>query len=154
MKEHVFDVLTEDYKPVRVSCNFNISNMEFKYLKKDICWFWKTQLNGNKKQEKPGPEEKVLELNSREKKQYKNGKFFKETCNKCGKYGHRASDWWGNDNKGNDNRNDNKNNMKSCFNGECNNCGKRSLRVVDCWAKKKEKEDDVNDLCLGATLCG
>ena len=35
LKAHVFDVLTEEYKPVRVSCNVNISNMSFKDLKKD-----------------------------------------------------------------------------------------------------------------------
>ena len=27
-------------------------------------------------------------------------KFFKGTYNKCGKYGHRASDFWVNENKG------------------------------------------------------
>ena len=30
--------------------------MELKDLKKDICWFWKTKLKGNKKQEKNDPE--------------------------------------------------------------------------------------------------
>ena len=37
----------------------------------------------------------------------KNTEFFKDKCNKCGKYGHRVSDCWGNSNK-NDNINDNK----------------------------------------------
>ena len=30
LKTHIFDVLPEEYKPVRVSCNVNIANMEFK----------------------------------------------------------------------------------------------------------------------------
>ena len=51
LKSHVFDVLPEEYKPVRVSYNVKISNMEFKYLKKEICWFWKTDLNRRKTQE-------------------------------------------------------------------------------------------------------
>ena len=34
LKPYVFDVLPEDYKPMRVSCNVNISNMAFKDLKK------------------------------------------------------------------------------------------------------------------------
>ena len=73
--------------------------MELKDLKKDICWFWKTKLKGNKKQEKNDSEQKVLALNDGENKQYKNGKLFKGMFNKRGKYGHRASDFWGNDNK-------------------------------------------------------
>ena len=32
LKAHVFDVLSEDYKPVRVSFNANISKMAFKEL--------------------------------------------------------------------------------------------------------------------------
>ena len=48
MKSHVFDGLPEYYKPVRVSCNFNISKMAFKDLNKDIRWFWKTELNRHK----------------------------------------------------------------------------------------------------------
>ena len=31
---HIFNVLPEEYKPVRVSCNTNISNMAYKDLKK------------------------------------------------------------------------------------------------------------------------
>ena len=46
----------------------------------------------------------------------KNGKFFKVECNICGKYGHRASDYWGNRNK-NDNINGNKTARKPRFNG-------------------------------------
>ena len=65
LKAHVFDVLPEYYKPVRVSCNINISKMASKDLKKYICWFSKTELNGIKKQGKPDPEEKVLALNTR-----------------------------------------------------------------------------------------
>ena len=34
-------------------------------------------------------------------------------CNKCEKYGHRASGFWGNNNKVNDNRNDNNNYINS-----------------------------------------
>ena len=34
LKSRVFDVLPEEYKPVRVYSNFNISKMEFKDLKK------------------------------------------------------------------------------------------------------------------------
>ena len=39
LKAHVFDVLNEDYKPVRVSCNVSISNISFKDLNTDINWF-------------------------------------------------------------------------------------------------------------------
>ena len=34
MKAHVFYILSEEYKPVRVSWNVNISKMEHKCLKK------------------------------------------------------------------------------------------------------------------------
>ena len=34
MEEHVFDILPEEYKPVRVSWNVKILNMEYKDLKK------------------------------------------------------------------------------------------------------------------------
>ena len=52
MNEHLFDVLPEEYKPVRVSCNLNISNMDYKDIKKEIHWFWNTELDGGKKQDK------------------------------------------------------------------------------------------------------
>ena len=77
MKALVCHVLPEDYKPARVSCNANIPKMSFKDLKKEIHWFWKTELNWNKKQEKPDQEEKVLALNSGEDKQYKNDNLYK-----------------------------------------------------------------------------
>ena len=64
---------------MRVSCNVNISTMAFKDLKKGIRWFCKTELNRNKNQYKPYPEEKVLALNSREKKKFNNRTFFKGT---------------------------------------------------------------------------
>ena len=69
MKAHFFDAFPEDYKPIRVSYNVNISNMAFKDVKKDIHWFWKTDLNGSKKKEKPDQKEKVIALNSGENKQ-------------------------------------------------------------------------------------
>ena len=34
LKARIFDILHEEYKPVRLSCNVNIENMEFKYSKK------------------------------------------------------------------------------------------------------------------------
>ena len=64
--------------------------MALNNLKKYICRLWKTELNENKRQEKPETEEKVIALNSVEKKQYNNSKFFKGNFNKCGKYDHRA----------------------------------------------------------------
>ena len=76
--------------------------MTFKDPKKEVRWFWKTEFNGNKPQEKIESEEKVLELNAREKKWNNNNyKFFKGECNTCGKYDHRAKDCWVNRNKGN-----------------------------------------------------
>ena len=39
MKARVFYVWTEEYNPVRVSCNVNIPKMEYEYLKKEISWF-------------------------------------------------------------------------------------------------------------------
>ena len=57
-------------------------------------------MKGRKTHEKSEPEEKVLALNVRGGKwNNKNGKFFKCECNKCGKYGHRASGFCGNNNK-------------------------------------------------------
>ena len=41
IKAHVFDVLPEKYKPMRVSCDVNISTMAYKDLKKSMNWFWK-----------------------------------------------------------------------------------------------------------------
>ena len=76
MKTHVFDILPEEYKPVRVYCNVNISKMAFKYLKKEKCCLWKTELNGIKTQEEHEPEEKIPALNSGENEYNKNDKFF------------------------------------------------------------------------------
>ena len=39
MKAHIFDVLPEEYKPVRVSFNVDISNMTYTDLNKEICRF-------------------------------------------------------------------------------------------------------------------
>ena len=50
LKAHVLYVSPEEYKPVRVSCNVNNENTEFKDLKKEIRWFYKTDLNGRKTQ--------------------------------------------------------------------------------------------------------
>ena len=61
----------------------------------------------------------------------KNIKFFKGKCNKCGKYGHRASDCWGNSNK-NDNRNNNRTARNPHNNRECNNYVKRGHTAVNC----------------------
>ena len=66
-------------------------------------------------------------------------------CNKCGKYGHRSSDLWGNENK---------NRGKTRFNGEGHNCGRKGHRSVDCWSKNIEKDDDVDNLFWGFTFCG
>ena len=49
IKAHIFEILSEDYKPVRLSCNVDISKMVFNDLKKEISWFWKTELDVNKK---------------------------------------------------------------------------------------------------------
>ena len=99
--------------------------MELKYPKKNICCFRKTELNGNKTQKNIEPEDKVLSLNAENKKRNSNnGRFFKGKCNKCVKYGHIESDCWGNSNKVNENRNENKNNRKPRFDRECDNCGK------------------------------
>ena len=82
----------------------------------------------------------------------KNIKLFKGKCNKCGKYGHRVSDCWGNKK---DNRNKNNTARNPSFNGECNNCRKRGHRAVDCWDKKrKEKDNGVNNLFVGDNFCG
>ena len=48
--------------------NVDIYKMEFKDLKKEIRWFWNTELNRRKTQVKEEPEEKVLALNSGENK--------------------------------------------------------------------------------------
>ena len=45
--------------------------MGLKDLKKEIRWFWNTELNRRKTQVKEEPEEKVLALNSGENKQIK-----------------------------------------------------------------------------------
>ena len=111
-------------------------------------------MSGNKTQEKTEPEDKVLALNSVGNKQNKNGKFFKSECNKCGKYGHRASDFWVNINKVNDNRNNSKNNRKPLFNGEGGNCGKIGHMAVYCWSNNKDKYDDFDNLFVGAKFYG
>ena len=83
--------------------------MEYKGYKKEVHWFCRIELNRRKTQGEAEPAEKILELNTAEKKSNNNnGKFLKGKCNKCGKYGHRASECWGKRNK-NDNINDNKN---------------------------------------------
>ena len=101
-------------------------------MKKEICWFWKTDSNRRKTQDKEESENKVLALNSGENNWRKNNsKFFKEECNKCDKYGHRASDCWVNNNKKN-NRNEKNTAENTCFNWECNTCGKRFHTAVYC----------------------
>ena len=64
-----------------------------------------------------------------------NSKFFNGECNKCDKYGHRASYCWENRNK-NDNRNGNKTAINTCFNGEQKKCLRRCHNSIDCWANK------------------
>ena len=129
--------------------------MAFNDLKKNICSFCKTQLNGNKTQEETELEEKVLVLNSRENKYNNNGKFFKGECKNCDKYGYRDSYFWGKNNKGNDNINNKINNKKPRFNRECNNCEKIGHRAVDCWENKgREKYYDIDNLFVGENLCG
>ena len=71
----------------------NISKMEYKYLNKQIRWFWKTQL-GRKKKHKKEPEDNFLSLNAVERNQNKS-KVFKGAFKNSGKYDHRASDFWG-----------------------------------------------------------
>ena len=52
--------------------------MKFKDLKKEIRWFWKTELNRRKTQEKEESEDKVLALKAVENKwRNKNSKLFK-----------------------------------------------------------------------------
>ena len=51
-----FGNLPAEYKPVRVSCNVRIAKMEFRGLRKEIHWFWKTELNGITTQKKDEPE--------------------------------------------------------------------------------------------------
>ena len=89
LKAHVFDVVPEEYKQVRVSCNVNISNMEFKDLKKEICRLWKTKLNGTKTQEKEEPEEKVVVLNAIENKWRIKSKNMSQGCWLLGKINKR-----------------------------------------------------------------
>ena len=134
MKAQVFDVLPEEYKPVRVSCNVKIPKMACKYLKKEIRWFWKTELDGIKKQEKHNPKEKVLSLNSVKLNQNKS-KFFKGTCKNCGKYGHSTSNFLGNKNRVNEKNIEG----KPRFNGECHNCGRKGHRAVDFWPKRNKR---------------
>ena len=45
LKSRLLYVLPDEYNQVRVSCNVNIAKMEFKDLKKEMCWYWKTELN-------------------------------------------------------------------------------------------------------------
>ena len=78
------------------------------------------------------------------------GEFFKGTCNKCGKYDHKAYDCWGNENKGHKN----KNKGKPHFKRELHNCGKKGHKVVDCWEKNEDKEYDVDNLFVGSKFCG
>ena len=40
---------------MRVSCNVIISKMEFKDQKKEMCWFWKTEMNRKNTKEKEKP---------------------------------------------------------------------------------------------------
>ena len=52
LKENVFYILPEEYKQGRVSCNINMYKMKFKYMKKEIRWFWKTYPSGRNTKEK------------------------------------------------------------------------------------------------------
>ena len=61
-------------------------------------------MGGSNKQEKQETEDKVLTINPGERKKHR-GNFFKGTRNKYIKYGHSASYFWGNINKGNKNKN-------------------------------------------------
>ena len=45
-KAHVFDTLPEEYKPVQVFCNVSITKISYKDIKKEIHFFWKTEIGG------------------------------------------------------------------------------------------------------------
>ena len=75
MNPHIYDVLPEEKRSVRVSSNVNTSTMAYKDLKIEMNWFWKTELGKNMKQEKQDPEDKVISLNTVERKQ-KQGQVF------------------------------------------------------------------------------
>ena len=131
----MFDLLTEENKPVHIYCTVNISKMAYKDLKKWIRWLWKKELDRSKKQEKE-LEYNVLKINTGETKN-SNNKFFKGMCKNFGKYGHKATNFWGNKKKYK---------RRTRFSGEYNNCVKKGHSGVDCWAKKIEKEDDMDNL--------
>ena len=80
-----------------------------------------------------------------------NSNLFNSECNKCGNYGQRASDCWGNKNE---NRNYNKTEINPHFNGECNNCGKGVHRADGFGSNKgKQKDNDVDKLFVREILC-
>ena len=80
LKDMSSNVVPEEYKQVRVSCNVNIANMEFKDLKKEKCGFQKTDLNGTKTQEKEEPEEKFVVSNAIENKWRIKSKNMSQGC--------------------------------------------------------------------------
>ena len=67
----------------------------------------------------------------------KNGKFFKEKCNKCGNYGHSASDCWENSNK-NYNRKNNKTAKNPRFTGNAKTVEKEATRLL-IFGRRKER---------------
>ena len=46
------DILSEELKPVLISCNLNIYKMAYKDPMREICWFCNAELGKSKKQEK------------------------------------------------------------------------------------------------------
>ena len=55
----MFDILPEEYNPVRVSYNVNTAKVKLNDLKSKINWFWKTE-NNEKKHRKSLNQKKIL----------------------------------------------------------------------------------------------
>ena len=126
-----------EYKNVTTTWNMKKPEEKtYSALKKAVCQFWEE--NYEHKEEKGTKQVGSEALNvERTGGSYKK---FKGTCNKCGKYGHKAADCWSK--KNNDSNPSNNNGSgggnKKKFNGKCFNCGERGHIARNCTNKASE----------------
>ena len=60
---------------------------------------------------------------------------FKGNCRICGKYGHKAANFW--ENKGNKVKS-----QKTHVNGKCNYCEMKGHKETDCWKKARDNKEN------------
>jgi len=130
---HVLHNLPSEYDTVVESGTKELDkqSLTIDQLKQDLQIKYKLiqKKTGSPVESNPSSENAALSAANNGKK-FKFKKQFKGNCNKCGKYGHKASDCRSNPNNNQQPRQGTNN--KQRFNGKCHNCGKWGHKASDC----------------------